>query len=144
MAFSCLISYLTDVSSTAQGPRAQIDRTLYKRHMQHTLSTYPNLDIRSGSVLDLVFDNTRYNGESGSNQETWGTVIGVRLGKFPSKVNIRVLLLKIASRLRRGYRLLPRHPLHGHLPLWRDSHRYLPITFLRSAWPNLVILFPNA
>lgn len=61
------------------GPRAQIDRTLYKRHMQHTLSTYPNLDIRSGSVFDLVFDNSRYNGESGSNQETWGTVIGVRL-----------------------------------------------------------------
>lgn len=91
------------MSSTTQGPRAQIDRTLYKRHMQHTLSTYPNLDIRSGSVLDLVFDNSRFNGESGANQETWGTVTGVRLGNFPFKVNIRVLPLKFANRLMRGH-----------------------------------------
>ncbi|KAH9851003.1 glucose-inhibited division protein A subfamily [Lenzites betulinus] len=35
-------------------PRAQVDRKLYKRHMQEALNRYPNLDIRSGSVFDLV------------------------------------------------------------------------------------------
>ncbi|KAI9287883.1 glucose-inhibited division protein A subfamily [Umbelopsis sp. AD052] len=36
------------------GPRAQIDRKIYKRHMQHILKDYPNLTILSGSVHDLV------------------------------------------------------------------------------------------
>jgi len=36
------------------GPRAQIDRKIYKRHMQQILKDYPNLTIRSGSVHDLI------------------------------------------------------------------------------------------
>ncbi|KAI0631425.1 glucose-inhibited division protein A subfamily [Trametes polyzona] len=35
-------------------PRAQVDRKLYKKHMQEALDRYPNLDIRAGSVFDLV------------------------------------------------------------------------------------------
>ncbi|KAI8977779.1 glucose-inhibited division protein A subfamily [Trametes punicea] len=35
-------------------PRAQVDRKLYKEHMQEALHRYPNLDIRAGSVFDLV------------------------------------------------------------------------------------------
>ncbi|CDO76826.1 hypothetical protein BN946_scf185033.g23 [Trametes cinnabarina] len=35
-------------------PRAQVDRKLYKKHMQESLHRYPNLDIRAGSVFDLV------------------------------------------------------------------------------------------
>ncbi|KAI0654280.1 glucose-inhibited division protein A subfamily [Cubamyces menziesii] len=35
-------------------PRAQVDRKLYKKHMQDALSWYPNLDIHAGSVFDLV------------------------------------------------------------------------------------------
>ncbi|KAI0354469.1 glucose-inhibited division protein A subfamily [Trametes cingulata] len=35
-------------------PRAQVDRKLYKKHMQDALRNYPNLDIRAGSVFDLV------------------------------------------------------------------------------------------
>ncbi|TRM62673.1 glucose inhibited division protein A-domain-containing protein [Schizophyllum amplum] len=38
------------------GPRAQMDRTLYRTNMQRTLFNYPNLDVRAGSVFDLVFD----------------------------------------------------------------------------------------
>ncbi|ORX45870.1 glucose-inhibited division protein A subfamily [Hesseltinella vesiculosa] len=38
------------------GPRAQIDRKLYKKHVQEYLNHYPNLTIRSGSVADLVMD----------------------------------------------------------------------------------------
>ena len=41
-----------------QGPRAQIDRKLYKHHMQETLFNYPNLDVRAGSAFDLVLDHT--------------------------------------------------------------------------------------
>ncbi|KAF8514705.1 mitochondrial translation optimization protein [Hysterangium stoloniferum] len=35
------------------GPRAQMDRKLYKRHMQEVLFNYPNLDVRAASVFDL-------------------------------------------------------------------------------------------
>ncbi|KAI1826165.1 GIDA-domain-containing protein [Xylaria intraflava] len=38
------------------GPRAQIDRVLYKKHMREELQTYPNLSIITGSVSDIVVD----------------------------------------------------------------------------------------
>ncbi|KAJ3825690.1 mitochondrial translation optimization protein [Lentinula raphanica] len=55
------------------GPRAQIDRKLYKHHMQSALAHYPNLDIQAGSVFDLTFDH-----ESVPNNR-WGKLSGVRL-----------------------------------------------------------------
>ncbi|GAA5961269.1 hypothetical protein JCM3765_002892 [Sporobolomyces pararoseus] len=39
------------------GYRAQIDRKLYKRGMQETLSSYPNLEIRKASVEDVVLSD---------------------------------------------------------------------------------------
>lgn len=36
------------------GPRAQIDRAQYKRHMQSLLGGYPNLTLKEGSVADLL------------------------------------------------------------------------------------------
>ncbi|KAI0313798.1 glucose inhibited division protein A-domain-containing protein [Amylostereum chailletii] len=57
------------------GPRAQMDRTLYKKHMQHALLNYPNLDVRAGSAFDLVFDHNH----SSSSKDIWGKVDGVRL-----------------------------------------------------------------
>ncbi|GAA5899132.1 tRNA modification protein MTO1 [Sporobolomyces salmoneus] len=39
------------------GYRAQIDRKLYKRGMQETLATYPNLEIRKASVEDVVLSD---------------------------------------------------------------------------------------
>ncbi|KIH90673.1 tRNA uridine 5-carboxymethylaminomethyl modification enzyme [Sporothrix brasiliensis 5110] len=36
------------------GPRAQIDRALYKKHMRAELESYPNLSIVEGSVSDIV------------------------------------------------------------------------------------------
>lgn len=36
------------------GPRAQIDRKLYKLHMQSALKNYPNLSLMAGTVHDLV------------------------------------------------------------------------------------------
>ncbi|KAH9943613.1 mitochondrial translation optimization protein [Amylocystis lapponica] len=58
------------------GPRAQIDRKLYKKYMQEALNGYPNLDIRSGSVFDLVLDHST---ENLSSNASWGAVKGVRL-----------------------------------------------------------------
>ncbi|KAI2471705.1 glucose-inhibited division protein A subfamily [Annulohypoxylon bovei var. microspora] len=36
------------------GPRAQIDRALYKRHMREELQSYPNLSIITNTVSDIV------------------------------------------------------------------------------------------
>ncbi|KAJ3570706.1 hypothetical protein NP233_g4230 [Leucocoprinus birnbaumii] len=55
------------------GPRAQIDRTLYKRNIQEILNNYPGLDIKAGSVFDLVLD------QSTAEQGRWAKIIGVRL-----------------------------------------------------------------
>ncbi|KAI1129587.1 mitochondrial translation optimization protein [Nemania abortiva] len=38
------------------GPRAQIDRALYQKHMREELQAYPNLSIIAGSVSDIVVD----------------------------------------------------------------------------------------
>ncbi|KAF9765747.1 hypothetical protein IL306_001902 [Fusarium sp. DS 682] len=38
------------------GPRAQIDRELYKKHMKEELSSYPNLSIVLDSVSDIVVE----------------------------------------------------------------------------------------
>ncbi|KAI0603245.1 glucose inhibited division protein A-domain-containing protein [Biscogniauxia sp. FL1348] len=40
------------------GPRAQIDRALYKKHMREELLAYPNLSVITGSVSDIVVDNS--------------------------------------------------------------------------------------
>ncbi|KAJ1969427.1 Mitochondrial Translation Optimization [Dispira parvispora] len=40
--------------AAVHGPRAQIDRQLYKKHMQHALATYPNLTIHQGGVSDIL------------------------------------------------------------------------------------------
>ncbi|KAI1338072.1 mitochondrial translation optimization protein [Xylariaceae sp. FL0016] len=56
------------------GPRAQIDRALYKKHMQEELQTYPNLSIITGSVSDIVVDNSTDPSSSAKSKIT-----GVRL-----------------------------------------------------------------
>ncbi len=65
-----------------QGPRAQMDRKLYKKHMQNFLLNYPNLDIRAGSVFDLVLNPTVPNYEPSSSQSVLAGIGGVRLGNF--------------------------------------------------------------
>ncbi|KAJ4247229.1 Mitochondrial Translation Optimization [Fusarium torreyae] len=57
------------------GPRAQIDRDLYKKHMKAELSSYPNLSIVFDSVSDIVLapqDPTLTDGAS-------SRIAGVRL-----------------------------------------------------------------
>lgn len=62
-----------------QGPRAQIDRKIYKRHMQETIFNYPNLDVHAGSVFDLVFSHQDV---SPSGSPHWGAIKGVKLGRL--------------------------------------------------------------
>jgi tRNA uridine 5-carboxymethylaminomethyl modification enzyme len=54
-----------------QGPRAQIDRSLYKKYMRAELETYPNLSIVPGSVADIIV--------SRDEGQTSGKITGVRL-----------------------------------------------------------------
>ncbi|KAI0700807.1 glucose-inhibited division protein A subfamily [Cerioporus squamosus] len=56
-------------------PRAQVDRKLYKKHMQAALHSYPNLDIYAGSVFDLVLKQP----DSSSAQLPRAEVRGVKL-----------------------------------------------------------------
>ncbi|KAJ7711992.1 mitochondrial translation optimization protein [Mycena metata] len=53
------------------GPRGQMDRKLYKKYMQRVILEQPNLDVRAGSVFDLVFDHSQPN--------HWGKISGVKL-----------------------------------------------------------------
>ncbi|OLN81527.1 Mitochondrial translation optimization protein 1, partial [Colletotrichum chlorophyti] len=59
------------------GPRAQIDRKLYQKHMREELETYPNLSIILGSVSDIVTDANDANGDPTSSAQT--KITGVRL-----------------------------------------------------------------
>lgn len=44
------------------GPRAQIDRDLYKQHLQEKVfHNTPNLDVIEASVEDLIVENVRKN-----------------------------------------------------------------------------------
>jgi tRNA uridine 5-carboxymethylaminomethyl modification enzyme len=56
------------------GPRAQIDRDLYKRYMREELLGYKNLSIVEGSVADIVVDK-----ESVVEDGRLGKITGVRL-----------------------------------------------------------------
>ncbi|KAF2004402.1 glucose-inhibited division protein A subfamily [Amniculicola lignicola CBS 123094] len=58
------------------GPRAQIDRALYKRHMKEEIEGYANLAVVEGSVADIIVDRTDV-GEEGRGR--YGRITGVRL-----------------------------------------------------------------
>jgi tRNA uridine 5-carboxymethylaminomethyl modification enzyme len=60
----------TSRGPAAWGHRAQISRTLYKKHMQQALAKVENLEVQPGSVADLIW----VEGEDG-----W-KVGGVKLG----------------------------------------------------------------
>ena len=50
--YSFQTSRVSPPPGCVQGPRAQIDRKLYKREMQAALKNYPNLAIRTASVKE--------------------------------------------------------------------------------------------
>ena len=89
-----------------QGPRAQIDRKLYKHHMQEALFNYPNLDVRAGSAFDLVLDHTAVStGPAGPTS----AVRGIRLGNellFASAHRVNRMVLQILETLSSANQLL--------------------------------------
>ena len=40
------------------GPRAQIDRALYKKHMREEMMSYAGLDVKEGKVADIIVDRS--------------------------------------------------------------------------------------
>ncbi|KAI2630610.1 glucose-inhibited division protein A subfamily [Hypoxylon sp. NC1633] len=59
------------------GPRAQIDRALYKKHMREELTSYPNLSIITDSVSDIVLGEGADPAATGGQAK--GKITGVRL-----------------------------------------------------------------
>jgi tRNA uridine 5-carboxymethylaminomethyl modification enzyme len=57
------------------GPRAQIDRSLYKTYMQEEMLNYEGLSVVEGSVADIIVDQTQEEGTKGR----YGKITGVRL-----------------------------------------------------------------
>tara|TARA_R110002003_G_scaffold123_5_gene11130 strand:- start:3251 stop:3796 length:546 start_codon:yes stop_codon:yes gene_type:complete len=57
------------------GPRAQIDRALYKKYMKEEILNYEGLSVVEGSVADIIVDRTQEEGTEGR----YGKITGVRL-----------------------------------------------------------------
>jgi tRNA uridine 5-carboxymethylaminomethyl modification enzyme len=68
------------------GPRAQIDRALYKKHMREEILNYEGLSVVEGSVADIIVDRTQEEGAEGR----YGKITGVRLesGEIISTGNV--------------------------------------------------------
>ncbi|HEY2661735.1 MAG TPA: tRNA uridine-5-carboxymethylaminomethyl(34) synthesis enzyme MnmG [Caulobacteraceae bacterium] len=56
-----------------RGPRAQIDRKLYRQAMQDALAAQSNLSIEAASVEDLIVENGRVAGITAADGRTWNT-----------------------------------------------------------------------
>ncbi len=57
------------------GPRAQIDRARYKKHMREEMMNYPGLAVKQGKVADIIVDMS----PSSTTDERHGRISGVRL-----------------------------------------------------------------
>ena len=71
-------------SLSIKGHRAQIDRDLYKKHMQdELLNKTPNLTVLAEAVKNLIYVEDEKNEDS---NETKYKVLGVVLGKTSFKL----------------------------------------------------------
>src|ERR1700759_704757 len=57
------------------GPRAQIDRALYKKHMREEMLNYRGLEVKEGKVADIIVDRSPIAATEGHH----GKITGVRL-----------------------------------------------------------------
>lgn len=57
------------------GPRAQIDRALYRKHMREEMMKYPGLQVKEGKVADIIVDRS----PEAVMQGRHGKITGVRL-----------------------------------------------------------------
>ena len=63
--------------AAVRGPRAQVDRSLYKKALQRMLSETPNLRIADGAVEGLLVE--KKSGNKSENKNTSSRVVGVKL-----------------------------------------------------------------
>jgi tRNA uridine 5-carboxymethylaminomethyl modification enzyme len=64
----------TNKGPAVWGPRAQIDRALYKMYMKEEMLAYPNLEVKEGKVADILV------GKDGMQElGTYGRITGVKL-----------------------------------------------------------------
>ncbi|KAI7688624.1 glucose-inhibited division protein A subfamily [Hortaea werneckii] len=68
------------------GPRAQIDRTLYKSNMREEMMQYPGLSVKEGKVADIIVDHSPHATQGGLH----GKISGVKLesGEIISTPNV--------------------------------------------------------
>ena len=69
------------------GPRAQMDRVLYRQKMQAELAATPNLTLRAGTVEDLTLDSN-------------GEVAGLTVGEGGDPIHARRVILTTGTFLR--------------------------------------------
>ncbi|SFR01061.1 tRNA uridine 5-carboxymethylaminomethyl modification enzyme [Poseidonocella sedimentorum] len=66
-----------------QGPRAQIDRSLYKAHMRTEMESLPILDLLEGEVAELLFENSKLVGVGlTDNAAIYGKTVVLTTGTF--------------------------------------------------------------
>ncbi|KAI7628851.1 glucose-inhibited division protein A subfamily, partial [Hortaea werneckii] len=68
------------------GPRAQIDRTLYKSNMREEMMQYPGLSVKEGKVADIIVNHSPHATQGGLH----GKISGVKLesGEIISTPNV--------------------------------------------------------
>ena len=62
-----------------RGPRAQMDRQLYKQEMQHLLAAVPGLEIVDGAVTNVLLEERRRNNSARGQNQAERAVAGVML-----------------------------------------------------------------
>ena len=91
-----------------QGLRAQIDRSLYKKHIQSAIMTIPNLKIVESPVEDLVLKPVEQPTNDVSKQQCQGVMFGVHIPYFTLLVH--VIIIKF-------WNIISYHPLHTCITL---------------------------
>jgi len=88
--------------------------------MQQLLFSYPGLDVRAGSVFDLVFDRSE-------STNKWGEITGVKLGMFFGKT---MNAYSSFNRKRRYRLVLPGCHLYRHISFWRNPYGLVGVFFM--------------
>jgi len=67
-----------------QGPRAQIDRELYSKYMQKEISHINNLEVKEGTVDEIVYDKitNKINGVIINNEKITSKCVIITTGTF--------------------------------------------------------------
>jgi len=105
-----------------KGPRALIDRKLYKKYMRQELDAVENLTLLEGSVADLLI--TAPDSELGATK-SFGRIQGITLG-----IIVELLFAEFLSRQWRDHPCIPSHYNDWDFLGWGDTYRYVLVQVL--------------